>query len=98
MRRKDSVPIANAQDVSQAIEANGFVILPDRLRANEITLLLESLADLEPRRSRAGIRHLLSNPAVATVAQDSRLLAIAQGVLGDGAFPFRATLFDKSPE
>jgi ectoine hydroxylase-related dioxygenase (phytanoyl-CoA dioxygenase family) len=92
------VPIANAQDVSKAVEASGFAILPDVLQTDEITLLLESLADLEPRRSRAGIRHLLGHPAVAAVARDSRLLAIAQEVLGDEASPFRATLFDKSPD
>jgi ectoine hydroxylase-related dioxygenase (phytanoyl-CoA dioxygenase family) len=98
MRRKGSVPIANAQDVSQAVATQGFAILPDVLRPNEIALLLESLADLESRRSRAGIRHILSHPAVAAIARDSRLLAIAQDVLGDGASPFRATLFDKSPD
>jgi hypothetical protein len=31
------------------------------------------------------------------MAQDSRLMGIAQEVLGDEVFPFRATLFDKSP-
>ena len=49
-------------------------------------------------RSRAGIRHLISNPAVAELANDSRLLGIARCVLGHDAFPFRATLFDKSPD
>ena len=36
-------------------------------------------------------------PAVAAVAQDVRLLGIAQQHLGREAFPFRATLFGKSP-
>jgi Phytanoyl-CoA dioxygenase (PhyH) len=34
---------------------------------------------------------------VAVLARDSRLLGIAKDVLGSEAFPFRATLFDKSP-
>ena len=89
---------ANGLDVSRAVETHSFAILPGVLQPNEITLLLESLAVLESRRSRAGIRHLLSNHAVAAVARDSRLVAIAQDVLGGGAFPFRATLFDKSPD
>jgi len=88
---------ASALDVSRTVEAQGFAILPDVLRQDEIALLLESFADLEPRRSRAGIRHLLGHSAIATIARDSRLLVIAQDVLGSGAFPFRATLFDKSP-
>jgi len=33
---------------------------------------------------------------VAELAQDSRLLGMVQNVLGPDAFPFRATLFDKS--
>jgi len=35
--------------------------------------------------------------AVAAMARGSRLLGIAQQILGGDAFPFRATLFDKSP-
>jgi ectoine hydroxylase-related dioxygenase (phytanoyl-CoA dioxygenase family) len=35
---------------------------------------------------------------VAELAGDPRLLALAQSVLGKSAKPYRATLFDKSPE
>jgi ectoine hydroxylase-related dioxygenase (phytanoyl-CoA dioxygenase family) len=48
-------------------------------------------------RSRAGMRHALRHHAVLGVARDPRLLAIAQEILGCNPFPFRATLFDKSP-
>ena len=47
-------------------------------------------------RSRAGARHLMSVPAIEAAAKDERLLRIAGRALGDGAVPFRATLFDKS--
>lgn len=43
------------------------------------------------------MRHAMRNLNVATLARDSRLVALAQEVLGSGAIPFRATLFDKSP-
>jgi ectoine hydroxylase-related dioxygenase (phytanoyl-CoA dioxygenase family) len=43
------------------------------------------------------MRHALRNAGVAALARDSRLLAMAQEVLGRAALPFRATLFDKSP-
>jgi len=36
-------------------------------------------------------------PAVAAAARDTRLVEIARKTLGGEAFPFRATLFDKSP-
>ena len=49
------------------------------------------------RRSRAGARHVLSNPNIATLEEDPRLMEIARQVLGSDARPFRATLFDKSP-
>jgi ectoine hydroxylase-related dioxygenase (phytanoyl-CoA dioxygenase family) len=44
----------------------------------------------------AGARHLMNHPAVAALARDRRLMAIAASVLGSGAEPFRATLFTKS--
>lgn len=38
----------------------------------------------------------MSNSAVAEIASDPRLLALARRELGSGAIPYRATLFDKS--
>jgi ectoine hydroxylase-related dioxygenase (phytanoyl-CoA dioxygenase family) len=64
----------------------------------EVETLVSALEQSSLRRSRAGIRHLLSHPAVAEIANDPRLLGIAQQVLGYDAFPFRATLFNKNPE
>jgi hypothetical protein len=83
---------------STSVEQHGFSIIPAVLKAEEIETLREILASLEHHRSRAGIRHLLSHPAVAKIAADPHLLGIAQSVLGSDAFPFRATLFDKSPD
>src|SRR5438309_646653 len=81
----------------QSIQQHGFSIIPGVIESGEATALALATESAE-RRSRAGIRHLLGNPAVAALAQDLRLLGIAQQILGHGAFPFRATLFDKSPE
>ena len=83
---------------SAQIEQQGFALIPGILQANEVAALLHTLADLDHQRSRAGVRHILSHAAVKAIAHDARLLAIAQGILGESAFPFRATLFDKSPE
>jgi ectoine hydroxylase-related dioxygenase (phytanoyl-CoA dioxygenase family) len=47
-------------------------------------------------RGRAGTRHLMKNPTVATLATDRRLLEIARNELGSQSVPFRATLFEKS--
>jgi ectoine hydroxylase-related dioxygenase (phytanoyl-CoA dioxygenase family) len=82
----------------QSLLDQGFVIFPGLFEPGEIEDLLNNLAHLERNRTRAGIRHLLRNPAVAALAGDSRLLGIAQAILGDNVLPFRATLFDKSPD
>jgi len=44
------------------------------------------------------VRHALRHPAIATLAREPRLLHIAREILGFEASPFRATLFDKSPQ
>jgi ectoine hydroxylase-related dioxygenase (phytanoyl-CoA dioxygenase family) len=79
------------------VEKQGFAILPEIPTRSDLDLLDESLARNPLPRSRAGMRHALKHPAVLAVARDPRLLAIAQEMLGSNPFPFRATLFDKSP-
>lgn len=81
---------------TRAIEQNGYAVIPEILGAQDLVQVIEALS-LVSRRGKAGIRHILTCPAVSALASDSRLLGIAQKILGDGAFPFRATLFDKSP-
>jgi ectoine hydroxylase-related dioxygenase (phytanoyl-CoA dioxygenase family) len=76
----------------------GYATVPGLLNSEEIAVLISSLECARLHRSRAGIRHMLGNPIVAELASDQRLLGIAQQVLGEDAFPFRATLFDKSPD
>jgi ectoine hydroxylase-related dioxygenase (phytanoyl-CoA dioxygenase family) len=81
----------------EALASDGFAILPDILSRQDVLLSLDSFLETSCGRSRAGIRHALSHDSVSTLAHDPRLLGIAEEVLGRGAFPFRATLFDKSP-
>jgi ectoine hydroxylase-related dioxygenase (phytanoyl-CoA dioxygenase family) len=79
------------------IQKHGFAIIPELVRRQDVDDLLEELSKADLSRSRAGVRHAMRLPAVSTMAQDARLLRIAQETLGRDAFPFRATLFDKSP-
>ena len=80
------------------IEEQGFAILSGVFSAPEMRQIVNDLDHSALRRSRAGVRHILGHPAIATLARDPRLLGIAQEILGSGALPFRATLFDKSPQ
>jgi len=66
------------------------------LSRTEADNLCKVLSQATLRRTRAGARHVLCNPAVGPIARDSRLHSLAQDILGSNAFPFRATLFDKS--
>lgn len=76
----------------------GFSIHPGVFTPAEISSLAASLESAPLERSRAGARHLMSVPPVRAMAEDARLRGIASRVLGAAAFPFRATLFDKSQD
>jgi ectoine hydroxylase-related dioxygenase (phytanoyl-CoA dioxygenase family) len=82
---------------SEQVARDGFAITPGVLLESEVTSLSSELERSALPRSRAGARDAMRNEAVATLARDTRLLGIAQGILGSKAVPFRATLFDKSP-
>ena len=61
-----------------------------------VKALSACLSEVSAGRGRAGVRHALRYGPIAGVARTPRLLAIAQEILGLDAFPFRATLFEKS--
>jgi ectoine hydroxylase-related dioxygenase (phytanoyl-CoA dioxygenase family) len=81
----------------EPIQTQGFAIIPGILEPKEVHGLLDAFARVDLPRSRAGVRHAMKLPAVAAVAHDARFMEIAREILGGEAFPFRATLFDKSP-
>jgi ectoine hydroxylase-related dioxygenase (phytanoyl-CoA dioxygenase family) len=82
---------------TKEILERGFAILPDVVGERDVLGLLEAIEKTGLARSRAGIRHAMKDARVAGVARDARMMGIARAVLGNGAIPFRATLFDKSP-
>ena len=81
----------------KTIEENGFAILPRLFSPEYLDRLLQKINELAPRRSRAGVRHALGLAPVAELSQQAQLIDLARAALGPDAFPFRATLFDKSP-
>jgi ectoine hydroxylase-related dioxygenase (phytanoyl-CoA dioxygenase family) len=82
----------------ETIEENGFAVVPGLFSSDCMDRLLDAVDRLAPRRSRAGIRHALGFAPVAGMARQTQVIALARGVLGLKVFPFRATLFDKSPQ
>lgn len=82
----------------EEIEQRGFSILSAAFLRREMDKLNDDLEPSELRRSKAGIRHALRHEGVGDLAADPRLLDLARKILGHAAIPFRATLFDKSPQ
>jgi ectoine hydroxylase-related dioxygenase (phytanoyl-CoA dioxygenase family) len=82
----------------ETIEENGFDVIPGLFSSDCMDRLLEAVDRLAPRRSRAGIRHALGLAPVAGIARQTQVIGLARAVIGPDAFPFRATLFDKSPQ
>ncbi len=85
-------------DTHTAVNEDGIALVSAVFSRGEASTLLSKLDSSSLHRSRAGIRHLMSNDIVAGVARDPRLLVIARSIVGNTAFPFRATLFDKSSD
>jgi len=81
----------------KAIGDAGFAIIPALFSHEYLDQLLQQIDESAPRRSRAGVRHALSLSPVTAVACEPQMIELAREVLGSEAFPFRATLFDKSP-
>ncbi len=74
----------------------GFEITPTCLLGHECDRLLTVLSTPAISRSRAGARHLMSNPDIRSLALDDRLTELAKAWIGPAAIPYRATLFEKS--
>jgi hypothetical protein len=83
-------------ETSAQIERDGFAMIADVFTIQAMDRLVEAVGRRRAHRSRAGVRHAMRIPAVAALARSAPLIEIAQAVLGPNAFPFRATLFDKS--
>jgi hypothetical protein len=73
----------------------GYGIFPEVLSSRDLASVDAELRDAVAARTRAGARHVLALPAVRALAEDPRLMRIADALVGP-ARPFRATLFEKS--
>ena len=80
------------------VEQRGFSIFPFMLSKDETGKIIRDLERSELRRTKAGIRHALRHEALRNLAAEPRLLSVARDILGQDATPFRATLFDNSPQ
>lgn len=79
--------------IATVLDEQGFVKVKKILEDIEILRLTEQLPSV-----RAGLRNLLKLPWVSELSQHPKLLAYVRLILGNTAFPFRATCFDKHPQ
>ncbi len=82
---------------NELVEKQGFAIIPDVVPECDIARIVRDLTENPLPRSRAGSRHAMRHPSIATLARHPSLIGLAEEIMGGGAIPFRATLFDKSP-
>jgi hypothetical protein len=82
--------------MTQNVGHDGFYIDDQVLSSDECNLLIDVLSKSCGKGNRAGIRNLMTNPAVCSLAHDVRLRSLASRFVGPTAVPYRATLFEKS--
>lgn len=80
------------------IAEQGFEIVLNVVQPLTLDSVIAALSNSALRRSRAGIRNAFQMDRIRELAYGYQLMELAKPVLGPSAFPFRATLFDKSPE
>jgi len=81
-----------------AIAQRGFAICPNVLPPSRISDLIAALDIAGAAAGIYGMRNLLQRiPAIHAVAHSPDVGGLAGAVLGTGAFPVRAILFDKHP-
>ena|SRR5918995_6991051 len=73
---------------------NGFSVYERVFTRHEMACAIETLAACEMKRTKAGARHVLSVPAVRSLADDARLLNLAAHFVAPQPVAFRAMLFD----
>ena len=82
-------------DLVEQLESSGFAIVPQLGPPNVLGALDRVLPEWFGEKG--GLRNLLDIPSIAEVAASAALRALIEPVLGAGAFPVRAILFDKTP-
>ena len=84
-------------ELDKQVDRDGYGIVSTVVDRLVVRDLIERLNGSDLPRSRAGVRHLMKDPWVAQLAARKEMIGIAREIVGSKAWPFRATLFDKSP-
>jgi ectoine hydroxylase-related dioxygenase (phytanoyl-CoA dioxygenase family) len=85
----------HASSFAREIAEHGWAITPPVLSSSEVASLQEAVAGAADA-SRGGARNLLEHAEIRQLATLAPVRALAEVVLGQGAFAVRALLFDKT--
>jgi len=79
------------------VSRNGYGVVHSVFEASALERVRTTLEGRGITRSRAGVRHLMTEESITEIASSPEMIGAAQAVLGKSATPFRATYFEKSP-
>jgi ectoine hydroxylase-related dioxygenase (phytanoyl-CoA dioxygenase family) len=82
-------------ELGQVFDQSGYSIIDGVISPAECDQVITHLTNNSPRRTKAGLRNLMSNELVRKLASDPRLIAITESLFGKPLVPFKATLFEK---
>lgn len=79
--------------IAQAIERDGYIIVPNVLNAETVERLIQEFSD-----GTHATRNLLRFPTIQHLSRSREVRSLVQQVLGEGCFAVRGTFFDKNPD
>src|SRR5688572_15927497 len=74
----------------------GYAIRDNILSYDECDRLITFISSIHYNKSRAGLRHLMKFPEIVKLANEPRLIEIAQEFIGKKPIPYKTTLFEKT--
>jgi ectoine hydroxylase-related dioxygenase (phytanoyl-CoA dioxygenase family) len=83
-------------ELHQLFDHSGYSIIDGVISSAECDQVITHLNNTFPKRTKAGIRNLMSNELVRKLASDPRLIEITESISGKPLVPFKATLFEKT--
>lgn len=81
-----------------ALERDGYALIEGALSADRCAAICASLADIVLTPGSGGERNILRRPEIIDLCHEAFLASTVIDLLGENAFAYKATLFDKTPQ
>jgi ectoine hydroxylase-related dioxygenase (phytanoyl-CoA dioxygenase family) len=87
-----------APSLRAALDRDGYALIEGVISANQCDALRAALADIVLTSGSGGERNILRRPEILQLCRHPGLASTIRELLGPGAFAFKATLFDNTPQ